>query len=95
MVRWSEPARDDLRNIFNYIGRDSRYYAKVVVEKIIAATEKLETFPQIGRVVPEIEDENVRELFVYSYRILYEITPDGIEVLAIIHGKRDFPKDST
>ena len=95
MVRWSAPARNDLRQIYDYIARDSRYYARVVVDKIVTSTEKLERFPDIGRVVPEISDENVKELFVYSYRILYEITHDGVEVLAIVHGKRDFPKDST
>jgi plasmid stabilization system protein ParE len=95
MVRWSAPARNDLRQIYDYIARDSRYYARVVIDKIVTSTEKLERFPDIGRVVPEIGDDNVKELFVYSYRILYEITPDAIEVLAIVHGKRDFPKDRT
>ena len=95
MVRWSAPARNDLRQIYDYIARDSRYYARVVIDKIVTSTEKLERFPDIGRVVPEIGDDNVEELFVYSYRILYEITPDRIEVLAIVHGKRDFPKDRT
>ena len=95
MVRWSAPARNDLRQIYDYIARDSRYYARVVIDKIVTSTEKLERFPDIGRVVPEIGDDNVKELFVYSYRILYEITPDRIEVLAIVHGKRDFPKDRT
>ena len=66
-----------------------------MIDKIVTSTEKLERFPDIGRVVPEIGDDNVKELFVYSYRILYEITPDRIEVLAIVHGKRDFPKDRT
>ena len=95
MVRWSAPARNDLRQIYDYIARDSRYYARVVIDKIVTSTEKLERFPDIVRVVPEIGDDNVKELFVYSYRILYEITPDRIEVLAIVHGKRDFPKDRT
>ena len=53
-------------------------------------TEKLEDFLEMGRIVPEIDDPNVRELFVYSYRLIYEINPDGLEILAIIHGKRDF-----
>jgi len=40
--------------------------------------------------VPEINDPNVREIFVYSYRLIYEITPKRVEILAIVHGKRDF-----
>jgi len=47
-------------------------------------------FPEIGRVVPEISDQNIRELIVYSYRLVYKISAGGIEVLAINHGRRDF-----
>jgi plasmid stabilization system protein ParE len=57
MVRWSAPARNDLRQIYDYIARDSRYYARVVIDKIVTSTEKLERFPDIGRVVPEIGDD--------------------------------------
>jgi toxin ParE1/3/4 len=44
----------------------------------------------MGRVVPEIGDPNIRELIVYSYRLVYQISPQRIEILAIIHGRRDF-----
>ncbi|MBU1932076.1 type II toxin-antitoxin system RelE/ParE family toxin [Patescibacteria group bacterium] len=87
---WSIPARNDLRQIYEYIAKDSRYYATNVVENIVSKAENLEEFPEIGRVVPEIGDENVRELIIYSYRLIYEIVPNGVQVLAIIHGRRDF-----
>ncbi len=90
MVRLSEPAKRDLKQIHDYIASDSKFYAKKVTQSIVEKTENLEDFPKMGRVVPEIGDENVRELFVYSYRVIYEISLDGIEILAIIHGKRDF-----
>jgi len=90
MVKWSGPAKKDLRQIHGYIAKDSKYYAKNVTQNIVAKTEKLKDFPEIGRVVPEIDDPNVRELFVYSYRLVYEIKSGGVEILAIIHGKRDF-----
>ena len=80
----------DLKQIHDYIAKDSRYYAKKVVQTIVEKTEELMDFPEIGRIVPEIDDPNIRELFVYSYRLIYEITPDGIEILAVIHGRRDF-----
>jgi plasmid stabilization system protein ParE len=82
MVIWSLPAKKDLEQIFDYIAQDSKYYAKNVANKIIEKTE--------GRVVPEIDDPNIRELIVYSYRLIYEISPERIEILAIIHGRRDF-----
>lgn len=90
MVRWSAPAKRDLKQIHDYIAKDSKYYGKKVAQNIVASTEKLDQFPEMGRAVPEIGDSNVRELFVYSYRLIYEISPEHIEILAIIHGKRDF-----
>jgi len=90
MVKWSVPARNDLKQIHDYISNDSRYYARIVIQEIVAKTGTLTDFPEIGRVVPEISDQNIRELIVYSYRLVYEISSGGIEILAIIHGRRDF-----
>ena len=90
MVKWSLPARNDLKQIHDYIAQDSRYYARNVIQEIVAKTEKLTELPEIGRTVPEISDQNIRELIVYSYRLIYEISEFGVEILAIIHGRRDF-----
>ena len=90
MVEWSQPAKRDLKQIHDYIAKDSKHYAKKGVQTVIEKTENLEDYPKIGRIVPEIDDANIRELFVYSYRLIYEISPHGIEILAVIHGKRDF-----
>ena len=90
MVRWSVPAKNDLKQIHDYVAKDSKYYAQNVVQEIVAKTETLTDFPEIGRVVPEISDQNIRELIVYSHRLIYEISKTGIEILAIIHGRRDF-----
>ena len=81
MVKWSGPARMDLKQIHDYIANDSRYYAKKVIQTIVEKTEELIVFPEIGRIVPEIDKPNIRELFVYSYRLIYEISSDGIEFL--------------
>ena len=90
MVKWSVPAKNDLKQIHDYIAKDSKYYARRVIQEIVAKTETLADFPEIGRGVPEISDQNIRELLVYSYRLVYEISVEAIEILAIIHGKRDF-----
>lgn len=90
MVIWSNPAKNDLRNIHDYIAKDSKFYAIKVTQEFIEESEKLEEFPKMGRVVPEIGDVNIRELFLYSYRLIYELSSDKIEILAIIHGKQDF-----
>jgi len=93
MVKWSVPAKNDLRQIFDYISQDSQYFAKNVVHNIIEKTELLNDFPEMGRVVPEVGETSVRELFLYSYRVIYEITSQSITILAIVHGKRDFSDD--
>ena len=92
MVIWSEPAKEDLKKIFDYIASDSKYYAIKVSQEFVEKSEQLEKLPKIGRVVPEVEDSNIRELIIYSYRLIYEIKPKRIEILAIIHGKQDFSK---
>ncbi len=92
MVKWTAPAKRDLRKIHEYIAEDSKYYAKRVTDDIIAKTEKLNDFPEMGRMVAELQEKNIREVIIYSYRLLYEIKPKKIEILAIIHGKRDFLK---
>ena len=87
-VTWSPEAVEDLESIAEYIGRDSSFYAQSVVSKILEASRNIEEFPLIGRVLPEIGDENIRERFIYSYRLVYEIRQQRILIVAVIHGKR-------
>ena len=51
-------------------------------------TKTLAQFPNSGRKVPEFNDENVRELIVYSYRIIYRLMENEVVIAAVIHGKR-------
>ncbi|MBE7440589.1 MAG: type II toxin-antitoxin system RelE/ParE family toxin [Spirochaetales bacterium] len=87
VVVWTRPALEDLKSIFDYIGRDSDRYARRVTEEIVNRCQILERFPEIGRVVPELHDSAIRELSCYSYRILYQIR-ERIEILAVIHSRR-------
>lgn len=93
MVIWSEPAKTDLRAIYDFIAKDSPYYAKKVAQSIREKTETLNDLPQIGKKVPEVNDEAIRELSQYSYRIIYEVKSQQSEVLAIIHKRMDFKAD--
>ncbi len=87
-LKWSPEAVEDIESIAEYIGRDSGFYAKAVVTKIIKTAKNIKEQPNIGRTVPELSNQNIRERFVYSYRIVYQIKTDSIIILAIIHGKR-------
>ena len=87
-IIWSKQSLDDVDAIAAYIKRDSHFYAKAVVDKFISTAESMPSFPKIGRIVPELNDDLIRERFVYSYRLIYQINDSHIEILAVIHGKR-------
>lgn len=87
-VVWSQTALDDIEAITAYIFKDSPFYAKAVTEKLLSVAEGIAAFPQIGRVVPELNQAHIRERFVYSYRLIYEIRLTQIEVLTVVHGRR-------
>jgi plasmid stabilization system protein ParE len=89
MVIWSQPAKADLRSIHDFIAHDSTHYAKKVVQDIREKTDILERLPKLGRKVAELDDEQVRELSLYSYRIIYEIKDEEIFVLAVAHKRQD------
>jgi len=86
---WAEPAVLDLESIRDYIAKDAEYYAGEFVEKIIEAIEKLKSFPMIGRIVPESEGEDIRELLFHNYRIIYRVETERILIIAVVHGSRD------
>ena len=87
-VRWSPEATEDLEAIAEYIARDSEYYARAVVTEILFVSRDVGEFPMIGRMVPEIGDEYIRERFVYSYRLVYRVESNKVLIVAVIHGKR-------
>ena len=87
-LAWSPEALEDVELIVSYIERDSVWYAKIVASKIVSAAEGIPLNPEMGRMVPEIVDINMRELFVYSYRLIYRIEPERVVVAAVIHGSR-------
>lgn len=88
VIQWSPEAVEDLEAIAEYIARDSRFYAQSVVRKMLEVAESLADLPEMGRVVPELGDKNIRERFVYSYRLIYQIEEQQILIVAIVHGKR-------
>ncbi|MDP3170979.1 MAG: type II toxin-antitoxin system RelE/ParE family toxin [Polaromonas sp.] len=94
MVIWAQQAVVDLRSIHDFIARDSRYYAKKVVHDIREIVDELNGLPKMGRIVPELNEEDVRELFLYSYRIIYEIKDEVIFVLAAVHQRRNLKDEN-
>lgn len=89
MVIWSAPATADLRSIHDFIASDFRHYAKRVVQDLVEKTDVLDQQPGIGRIVPELGNENIRELLPYSYRVIYDIRGNDVIILAVIHKRRN------
>lgn len=92
-VTWAPQAIQDVDAIRAYVARDSVRYADLVVERLVAAVERLKDSPHSGRVVPELGDESIREVIVGNYRIVYRLRHDVVEVATVFHGARLFRLD--
>ena len=87
-IRWAPQAADDLEDICCFIARDSEYYAALFATSIMEIVINIPEFPLSGRVVPEFEDENIRERIYRDYRIIYRLKDDFVEIAAIHHGSK-------
>ena len=87
-VVWTDSAKHSLRAIYDYIAQGSPEFARRLVDKITSRSLQIATFPLSGRIVPEFDVGQLRELFERPYRIIYHIRADKIEVVAIVHMSR-------
>jgi addiction module RelE/StbE family toxin len=91
-VRWSPQAVRDLEAIRDYIAKDSPRYAALVIERIIGAVERLSSFPESGRIVPERNDPAIREVIVKPYRVVYRVRPELVEIATVFRASRLLPE---
>lgn len=91
-IRWSRRAIRDLDAIGEYIEQSSPQYARSLVERLYAAGGVLEEFPSLGRVVPEVGSEQVREVIRDGYRIVYVLNPNHVDILTVLHGRQDLTR---
>ena len=89
-IVWTHQARSALDEIVAYIAESSIQSAQAILEEALGAAEGLATFSERGRIVPELDESSVREVFVANYRLLYEVTTTEVRILGILHGARDF-----
>ena len=90
-LRWSRRAVLDLGEIGDYIAADDPVAARRCIEKLRARAVKAAAVPSAGRRVPELERDDVREVFVRTYRIVYRVVTGAIVVLTIVEGHRRLP----
>lgn len=91
-LRWTRRARRDLLEIGHYIARDKPMAARRWVERLRRRARDAAALPQTGRVVSEIGREDVREVFVNTYRIVYRICEEEIHVLTVFEGHQLLPQ---
>jgi toxin ParE1/3/4 len=91
-IIWSPQAIRDVESIRAFIVQDSATYADLVARRIVAAVERLEAFPESGRIVPERQNPAIREVIVPPYRIVYRFRVDVVEIVTVFRGSRGFPE---
>jgi plasmid stabilization system protein ParE len=92
-VGWTAQALDDLEAVCLYIARDAPHIAQIFAARSFDAVDRLADFPLSGRVVPEVGRTEIREIFVYRYRLIYRYTADSVVILTVHHGARPLPGD--
>lgn len=88
-VIWSEQALLDVEHIRDYIAQDSPAYALPFIERLLQATRRLPQFPLSGRLMPEANRPDIREVIYQGYRIVYRTGTQTIEIVMVVHGSRD------
>ena len=87
-VIWTENAVQDLILIKDFISQDSVARANEWATHLFATSENLSSLPLRGRIVPEFNQENIRELLIENYRLVYRIKKSSIEILTVFEGHR-------
>ena len=88
-VHWTDTAEGHLDAIYAYIAQDSPEYARRMVDRLTRRSQQIAEFPFSGRRVPEYDVDQIREVIESSFRIIYYIRADQIDVLAVIHAAMD------
>jgi addiction module RelE/StbE family toxin len=90
LINWTHRSVDDLKNIAEFIEKDSVKYASLTIQRLLNAVQLLEDYPRIGRKVPETGNKDkFREIIQGNYRIIYQIAnEDLINILAVHHSSR-------
>ena len=92
-VYWTDEATRRLRELSAYIAKDSPQAAKQVVAGLLKRSRSLAAPPLLGRKVPEYPDSELREVLERPYRLIYQVTDRGIEIVTVMHYRQLLPED--
>ena len=91
-VYWSKEATERLRDLAAYIAKRSPKAAKQVAAGLLKRSRSLSEPPLLGRDVPEYPDSGLRELLERPYRLIYQVTDRGIEIVTVMHYRQQLPQ---
>ena len=93
-IVWTELSVDDLKEIHDYIAKNSPRFASITADKIFQRTQLIIDNPSLGRIIPEINNEKVRELIIGNYRLIYFIVSEfQVDILRVYHSARSLSED--
>ena len=92
-IFWTERALSDLEAIADFIANGNPAAAQDWTAKLITVAGKIAATPLAGRRVPEFSRDDLREILVRSYRIVYRVAATRCEILTVFEGHRLFPRD--
>jgi toxin ParE1/3/4 len=91
-IVWSPQAIQDVEAIRAFIAQDSPAYAELIARRLMAAVERLQWFPESGRIVPERQEPSIREVILSSYRIVYRLQGNVAQIATVFRSSRQFPE---
>lgn len=91
-IIWTEPALDNLNDIAEYIAVSNVFAAKQLVENIFEKVQRLEQFPDSGKIPEEIEALDYREVLVNPCRVFYKVEQEAVYILHVLRQERDLRK---
>ena len=92
-VHWTHTAIEHLLAIYEHIAQGAPLYARRMIDRLTKRSEQIAAFPWSGRMVPEYEAPDIREVIERPYRIIYRIRTDQIDILAVVHGAQLLPPE--
>ncbi len=87
-VEWTANAIRHLNGIYDYISKDSEFYARRIIDRLTSRSIQIQEQALSGEMVPEFGDATIREVIEGPYRLIYQVVGSTLYVLAIIHGAR-------
>jgi toxin ParE1/3/4 len=88
-VTWTPEALRQLEGVLDYLAEAAHDYGDALSFEIESAVDSLTRFPQMGRIVPEFSRDDLREVIIDNYRLVYLVRPEGVRIASLFHAAMD------